>query len=74
MATISLRVNDADYNLIQEYVSVNCINLSAFIRETVIDRIEQDLNLDETRILAARERARNEKTYDHTEVWKELGI
>ncbi len=74
MATISLRINDADYNLIQEYVSVNSINLSAFIREAVLDKIEDDLNLDEKRILSARKCAETEKKYDHTEVWEKLGV
>ena len=74
MAAISLRLSDADYSLIQNYISVNKLNLSAFIREAVLDKVEQDLSLDESRILAARERAKTEKIYDHTEVWAELGI
>ena len=74
MATISLRVTDKDYGLIQEYVSVNNINLSSFVREAIMDKIEQDFSLDEERILAAKERAKTERIYDHTEVWDELGI
>ena len=74
MATISLRVTDSDYRLIQNYACVNGINLSAFIREAVLNKIEEDFSLDEERILAARERAKTEKIYDHTEVWEELGI
>lgn len=74
MSTISLRLNESDYRLIQSYVTANNLNLSAFIREAVLDKVEQDLKLDEQRILAAKERASQEKSYDHTEVWKELGI
>ena len=74
MPTISLRVTDTDYSLLQNYVSINGINLSAFIREAVLDKIEEDFSLDENRILAVRERAKSEKIYDHTEVWEELGI
>lgn len=74
MSTISLRLNESDYKLIQSYVTANNLNLSAFIREAVLDKVEQDLKLDEQRILAAKERASQEKSYDHTEVWKELGI
>ena len=33
-----------------------------------------DLDLDEDRILYAFEKAKQEKTYDHTEVWKMLGV
>ena len=40
----------------------------------VLDKIENDLDLDEDRILYAFEKAKQEKTYDHTEVWKMLGV
>jgi len=39
-----------------------------------IHKIENDLDLDEDRILYAFEKAKQEKTYDHTEVWKMLGV
>lgn len=48
--------------------------MSKFIRELVLDKIEEDLSLDEERILKALEKSKNEKKYDHTEVWKMLGI
>ena len=65
MTTISLRVNDDESKLIHDYVSVNQLNMSQFIRDAVLDKIENDLDLDE---------AKQEKTYDHTEVWKMLGV
>ena len=74
VATISLRVTDTDYHLIQNYISINGINLSAFIREAIMDKIEEDFSLDEERILAAKERSKTERIYDHTEVWEELGV
>ena len=70
MTTISLRVNDDESKLIHDYVSVNQLNMSQFIRDAVLDKIENDLDLDEDRILYAFEKAKQEKTYDHTEVWK----
>ena len=57
MATISLRLNDEDAKLVQEYVAVNDLNLSSFVRELILDKIEDDLALDEDRILKARARA-----------------
>ena len=39
-----------------------------------MDKIEEDFELDEERILHAHQRAKKEKKYDHTEVWKMLGI
>lgn len=74
MGTISLRVSDDENKLIQSYVSANNLNLSSFIRNLVLDKIEDDMRLDESRILRAREFLKKEKMYDHTEVWKELGI
>ena len=53
MTTISLRVNDDESKLIHDYVSVNQLNMSQFIRDAVLDKIENDLDLDEDRILYA---------------------
>ncbi len=74
MSTISLRVNDDDSKLIHEYVTINKLNMSQFIRDAVLDKIESDLELDEERILNSFENAKHENKYDHTEVWKMLGV
>ena len=74
MATISLRLSDEDYKLLQEYTKANDLSLSSFVRETVFDYIENDLALDEDRILRAHSKIGTENTFDHTEVWKELGV
>jgi uncharacterized protein (DUF1778 family) len=74
MNTISLRMNDDETKLLRDYVSVNNLNMSKFIRDLVLDKIEDDLSLDEERILKAHKKAKYEKKYDHTEVWKMLGI
>ena len=74
MSTISVRVNDDESKLIHEYVSVNKLNLSQFLRETILDKIEEDLKMDEERILQAQKKSKDEKKYDHTEVWKLLGV
>ena len=74
MATISLRVNDDESKLIHDYVSVNKLNMSQFIRDAVLDKIESDLKFDETRILDALKKSEQENKYDHSEVWKMLGV
>ncbi len=74
MNTISLRMKKEEAKLLRDYVDVNNLNMSKFIRELVLDKIEEDLSLDEERILKALEKSKNEKKYDHTEVWKMLGI
>lgn len=74
MNTISLRMNDEDTKLLREYVSVNKLNMSQFIRELIIDKLEEEFEMDEARILHAYEKAKHEKKYDHTEVWEILGV
>lgn len=74
MNTISLRMNDEDVKLLRDYVSVNKLNMSQFIRDLILDKLEEEFELDEERILHAHEKAKNEKKYDHTEVWEMLGI
>ena len=54
MSTISLRVSDHENQLIQAYVAANNLNTSSFIRDLVIDKIEEDMSLDEARILKAQ--------------------
>lgn len=74
MSTISMRVSEEESKLIHKYVEVNGLNLSEFVRNAILDKIEEDFNLDEERILAAHNRAVNEKKYSHEEVCKILGI
>lgn len=61
MNTISLRMNDEDAKLLKEYVSVNKLNMSQFIRELIIDKLEEEFEMDEARILHAHEKAKHEK-------------
>ena len=74
MNTISLRMNDEDTKLLRDYVSVNKLNMSQFIRELIMDKLEEEFELDEARILHDHEKAKSEKKYDHTEVWDMLGV
>lgn len=74
MTTISLRLSDSDAKLLKEYTLANNLSVSSFIRDTIIDKIEDDLKLDEERILNAQKRIGKEEMSDHTEVWKRLGV
>ena len=74
MATITLRVNEQENKFIKDYVKINNYNLSSFIRDVVIDRIEDDLKIDEKKILSALKKSKKEKKYSHNEVWEELGL
>lgn len=74
MRTISLNVSEEEAKLIEDYVNDNCLNLSKFIKDAIFEKMEEDLVMDEHRILTAREKAKSERRYDHTEVWKRLEI
>ena len=77
MSSVSVRLNDDEYKLIHDYVKINNLNLSQFIREVVLDHIEDDLEMSKEfteRILAAKEEVRNGKVYTFDEARKELGI
>ena len=73
MRTISFNVSEEEAKLIENYVNDNCLNLSEFIKDAIFEKMEEDLLLDEQRIIAAREKAKTERRYDHIEVWKRLG-
>ncbi|WP_114571946.1 type II toxin-antitoxin system RelB family antitoxin [Exiguobacterium flavidum] len=45
MSTISLRLDDRDERLIKEYAKAKNISLSALFRESVLEKIEDDLDL-----------------------------
>lgn len=68
-----MNVSEEEAKLIEDYVNDNCLNLSEFIKDAIFEKMEEDLLLDEQRIIAAREKAKTERRYDHIEVWKRLG-
>lgn len=74
MSTISLRVSEEESKLIKAYIQANGLNLSTFARELILDKIEEDLTMDEARILNAKNRIKTEKAFDHEEVWERLGV
>ncbi|MBF0710168.1 MULTISPECIES: type II toxin-antitoxin system RelB family antitoxin [unclassified Gemella] len=72
MTTLSFRVSDEDKNLIKNYVKTNNLSLSNFIRESILDRIEDDLKIDEERILEAKKNVHNSETYTFSELFGDL--
>lgn len=74
MRTISFNVSEEEAKLIEDYVNDNRLNISEFVKDAIFEKMEEDLLLDEQRILTAREKAKSERRYDHTEVWKRLGV
>lgn len=74
MRTISFNVSEEEAKLIEDYVNDNRLNISEFVKDAIFEKMEEDLLLDEQRILTAREKAKTERRYDHIEVWKRLGV
>ena len=71
--TISLRLNDADSTLIKKYAEINGISVSDLIRQTVIERIENEFDLSAYEKALAEYRT-DPVTYTLDEVEKELGL
>lgn len=71
--TISLRLNAEDTMLIKKYAEINKISVSDLIRQTVMERIENEYDL-EMFDKAMAEYKNNPVTYSLDEVEKELGL
>ena len=71
--TISVRLSDKDIELIKTYAKLNNISLSDLIRSAVMEKIEDEYDL-ECYNKAIEEYKNNPKTYTLDEVKKELGL
>lgn len=71
--TISLRLNEKDTELIKAYADMNNISLSELIRKAVLEKIEDEYDL-ECYKKAIEEYKKNPKTYTLEETKKELGL
>ncbi len=71
--TISLRLNDEDTMLIKKYAELNSLSVSELIRQAVIEKIENEYDL-EIFDKAMAEYEENPVTYSLDEVEKELGL
>lgn len=71
--TISLRLNDEDTKLIKKYAEMNNISISELFRQSVLERIEDEYDLD-CYNKAMEEYKNNPVTYSLDEVKKELKL
>ena len=71
--TISVRLSEKDTELIKAYADINNMSLSDLIRNAVIEKIEDEYDL-ECYKKAIEEYRNNPKTYTIEEVKKELGV
>jgi uncharacterized protein (DUF1778 family) len=71
--TISLRLSDEDTLLIKKYAEINRLSVSDLIRQSVMERIENEYDL-EMFDKAMEEYKNNPVTYSLSDVEKELGL
>lgn len=71
--TISLRLNEEDSMLIKKYAEINKLSVSDLIRQSVMERIETEYDL-QMFDKAMEEYKNNPATYSLEEVEKELGL
>ena len=71
--TISVRLSDKETELIKVYAEMNNISLSDLVREAVIEKIEDEYDL-ECYKKAMEEYKKNPKTYTHEEVKEMMKI
>ncbi len=71
--TISLRLDDADSMLIKKYAELKRMSVSELIRQTVMERIEEEYDLAAYE-KAMKEYKENPVTYTHDEVRKMLEL
>ena len=70
MSTISLRLNERDYEIIKHYAKMNNISVSKLLRDTAIEKIEDEIDVS----LFDKALADLEHTSSLDEVKKELGL
>ncbi len=71
--TVSVRLNEKDEKLIKEYAKLNNISLSDLIRNAIIEKIEDEYDLEAYK-KAMEEYKKNPKTYTLEEAKEELGL
>lgn len=71
--TISVRLNDKDTDLIKAYAKLNNISISELVRNTILEKIEDEYDL-KSYYEAIEEYNKNPKTYTIDEMKKELGL
>ena len=71
--TISLRLNDKEAMLFRRYAELNNISISELVRQSVMERIEDELDLQAYE-KAMEEYKANPVTYSHNDVKEMLGL
>lgn len=73
MSTISLRMNDEEEKLIKTYAKLNNLSVSELVRNSVLEKIEDDIDL-EIYHQAMKEHILKPNDITFDEMMKELGL
>lgn len=71
--SISIRLNEQENEMIKTFAKINNMSVSEFIRKAVMERIEDEINLQDYQ-KAMADFKKNPVTYSMEEVAKELGL
>lgn len=74
MSTISLRVPEDELNIFKAYAKHNNSTLSEIIRNTMLERIEDEYDLKVFTDYEAEKEAGTLKTRPISELWKEIDL
>ena len=72
MSTISLRLSDKDDKLIRKYAELHNMDLSSFIRETLLEKIEDEYDL--TLFNKVWDEEQKEERVSHEDLKRDLGL
>lgn len=71
--SISIRLNEQENEMIKTFAKINNMSVSEFIRKAVMERIEDEIDLQDYQ-KAMADFKNNPVTYSMEEVAKELGL
>lgn len=71
--SISIRLNEQENEMIKTFAKINNMSVSEFIRKAVMERIEDEIDLQDYKNAMAKFE-QNPVTYSMQEVAKELGL
>ena len=74
MATISLRVPEEELAIFKDYARIHNMSLSSVIRNTMMERIENEYDMKVFADYEAEKESGNLKTKPISELWKELNL
>ena len=70
---ISIRLNDADSDIIKSYAALKGMSVSELVRTAILERIEDEFDLKAYEAAMAEHQS-NPVTYSLEEIEKELGL